>query len=148
MRAETQQRQYSERTLQQVRLDSVRALAKARFCPDSSEIVRLQCVDDRAESENQFGNQLWYFEGIGVDDGHHRQDVYGVVEYQIQFGLQELVEDGVFDTPQEREGFRTLYDRVVSGPSWRHPANRLLLAAVIAMTALTLFLLTLKNLLA
>jgi|TARA_R100000365_G_C2693708_1_gene34650 hypothetical protein len=148
MRAETQQRQYSERTLQQVRLDGVRALSKAKFCPKNSEIVRLSCVDDRAETDSQFGNQLWYFEAKGVDEGHHRQDVFGVIEYQIQFGLQELVEDGVFDTPQEREGFRSLYDREVSRPSWRHPANRLLLAAMIAMAALTLFLLTLKNLLA
>ncbi|MAP09478.1 MAG: hypothetical protein CMM00_11980, partial [Rhodopirellula sp.] len=111
MRAETQQRQYSERTLQQVRLDGVRALSKAKFCPKNSEIVRLSCVDDRAETDDQFGNQLWYFEAKGVDEGHHRQDVFGVIEYQIQFGLQELVEDGVFDTPQEREGFRSLYDR-------------------------------------
>lgn len=148
MRAEAQKRQYSERTLQQVRLDSVRALAKVRFCPDTSEIVRLQCVDDRAESESNFGNQLWYFEGRGVDEGHHRQDIFGVVEYQVQFGLLELVEDGVFDTPQERERFRCLYDREVSRPSWGHPAHRLLIAGVISVAAATLIALTLRNLLA
>ncbi|MEM1226943.1 MAG: hypothetical protein AAGJ40_14695 [Planctomycetota bacterium] len=135
MRAETQTRQYSPRTIQQVRLDCGRALARARFCLESSEITSLQCVDDRDESETQFGNQLWYFEGIGVDEGRHRQSIYGVVEYQLQFGLQELVEDGVFDSASERERFRSLYNREVNAPSWQQPAHRWLVfgMAVVAV---------------
>ncbi|MFG0290926.1 MAG: hypothetical protein ACF8CQ_22340 [Rhodopirellula sp. JB044] len=148
MRAQAPQRQFSERVLRQVRMDSGRALVRARFCLESSEIINLRCVDDRCETDRQFGNQLWYFEGIGVDEARNRQNIHGVVEYSVQYGLQELVEDGVFDTAAERERFRSLYNREVNVPSWRQPAHRLLLAGVIAVTAAMLLFLMLRNLLA
>ena len=68
---------------------------RARFCPDRSDVVQLRCVDDQQETEHTFGNQLWYFEGVGVDEEDCRRSVFGVVEYSVQFGLHELVEDGV-----------------------------------------------------
>ncbi|MEM6978461.1 MAG: hypothetical protein AAF539_02260 [Planctomycetota bacterium] len=147
MRAETPTRQYSPRTLQQVRLDCGRAIARAGFCLESSDIIAVQCVDDREEREDHFGHQLWYFEGIGVDEGRHRQDIFGVVEYQIQFGLQELVEDGVFDSPSERERFRHLYNREVNTPAWQHPAHKWLLLGVMVVAAATCIALMLRNLL-
>lgn len=134
MGTRTRTRRFPERTIQQVRLDSGRAMARARFCPDRSDVAHLRCVDDRPESDAIFGNQLWYFEGIGVDEDDRRQSVFGVVEYSIQFGLHELVEDGVFDTEYERERVRQIYDgarRMV----WSHPAHRWLAAALILVTA-------------
>lgn len=148
MRAQAPQHQFSERVLRQVRSDSGRALLRARYCADSSEIINLRCVDNRGETDRQFGNQLWYFEGIGVGENRKRENIHGVVEYSIQFGIQELVEDGVFDTASERERFRSLYNREVNLPSWRQPAHRLLLAGVIATTAAMLLYLMLRNLLA
>ncbi|TWU03788.1 hypothetical protein [Neorhodopirellula pilleata] len=148
MRAQAPQRQYSERVLRQVRLDSGRALVRANFCLETSEIINLRCVDDRCETDRQFGNQLWYFEGIGVGEHGRRQNIHGVVEYSVQFGIQELVEDGIFDSGNERERFRSIYNREVNTPSWRQPAHRLLLAGVIAVTALMLFYLLVRNLLA
>ncbi|SMP75777.1 hypothetical protein SAMN06265222_1207 [Neorhodopirellula lusitana] len=148
MRAQAPHRQFSERVLRQVRLDSGRALVRAKFSADHSEIINLRCVDDHSESDREFGNQLWYFEGIGVADSGSRQNIHGVVEYSIQFGLQELVEDGVFDQASERERFRSLYNREVNTPSWRQPAHRFLLAGVMAITALMLLYLLVRNLLA
>lgn len=107
----------------------------------------MRCVDDRDETDGSFGHQLWYFEGVGVDEGRHRQAIFGVVEYQIQFGLQELIEDGVFDSPHERERFRSLYNREVNSPSWRHPAHQLLIAAVIVLAVATCMFFLLQNLL-
>ena len=49
-------------------------MARARFCGDRSDVVQLRCVDDQPESEHSFGNQLWYFEGVGVDE-HERRAV-------------------------------------------------------------------------
>jgi len=146
MRAEIQQRQFPERTLQQVRLDCGRAMQRARFCSESSMIHAVRCVDHRDEGERHFGNQLWYFEGIGVDEGRHRQNVFGVVEYSLQFGLQELVEDGVFDSPHERERFRSLYNREVQAPSWRQPAHRWLLLGACSIATLTLLAFLLRSL--
>lgn len=146
MSAETRTRRFSERTIRQVRLDSHRALIRARFCPERSDVVQLRCIDDRGESEHAFGNQLWYFEGVGVDEHDQRHNVYGVVEYSLQYGLHELVEDGVFDSEHQRERFRHLYEREVHPPSWRHPAHRWLLVGLIAVMSIYLAVLLVNNL--
>ena len=138
MSAETRTRRFSERTIRQVRLDCNRAMTRARFCPERSDVVQLRCIDDRPESEHCFGNQLWYFEGLGVDGNGQRHSVYGVVEYSLQYGLHELVEDGVFDSEHQRERFRHLYEREIHRPTWRHPAHRLLVAGVIAVASIWL----------
>ena len=133
MGADTRTRRFSEHTIRQVRHDCKRAMIRARFCRDRSEIVQLRCIDDRLESDQTFGNQLWYFEGLGVDEHDHRHNVFGVVEYSIQFGLHELVEDGVFDSEYQRERFRHLYEREVLRPTWRHPAHKWLAAGCVAV---------------
>ena len=138
MGADTRTRRFSEHIIRQVRQDSNRAMIRARFCPERSEVVQLRCIDDRPESESLFGNQLWYFEGLGVDEHDRRHSVFGVVEYSIQFGLHELVEDGVFDSEYQRERFRHLYEREVVRPSWRQPAHRWLLAGCLAVASIWL----------
>ena len=145
MSADTRTRRFSERTIKQVRLDCNRAMIRARFCPDRSDVIQLRCVDDCPETEQGFGNQLWYFEGLGVDENEQRHSVFGVVEYSLQFGLHELVEDGVFDSEHQRERFRHLYEREVHRPSWRHPVHRWLLVGVVAMAAITLAVLLVKT---
>jgi len=132
MRADTRTQRFSERTIQQVRVDCNRAMVRARFCTERSDVVQLRCVDDRPETEFEFGNQLWFFDGLGVDQAAHRHNVFGVVEYSLQFGLNELVEDGVFDSEQQRERFRALYKREVQRPSWREGANRWLWVGMLA----------------
>ncbi|WP_372723071.1 hypothetical protein [Novipirellula sp.] len=134
MGADTRTRRFSERTIRQVRLDCNRAMTRARFCPEQSDVVQLRCVDESLESEHSFGNQLWYFEGVGVDIDQHRCSVFGVVEYSVQFGLHELVDDGVFDSEQQRERFRHIYEREVHPPSWRQPAHRWLAIGMVAVT--------------
>ena len=138
MRADTRTQRFSERTIQQVRVDCNRAMTRARFCADRSDVVQLRCVDDRPETDFEFGNQLWFFDGLGVDQLGHRHNVFGVVEYSLQFGLNELVEDGVFDSEQQRERFRMLYKREVQRPSWRQGANRWLFIGLISATAISL----------
>ena len=146
MSANTSTRRFSEETIKQVRLDSNRAMIRARFCAERSEIVHLRCVDDRPETDTRFGNQLWYFEGLGIDDHEKRHTVFGVVEYSTQFGLNELVEDGVYDSEHQREKFRHLYEREVIRPSWNQPAHRWLAAGVIAVASLWLVYVLVRNL--
>ena len=138
MSADTRTRRFSERTIRQVRLDCNRAMNRARFCPDRSDVVQLRCIDDRPEAELNFGNQLWYFEGLGVDEHDQRHGVFGVVEYSLQYGLHELVEDGVFDSEHQRERFRHLYEREVHRPSWRQPAHKWLAAGLLTVTSIFL----------
>jgi hypothetical protein len=124
MSAETRPVRFPERTMRQIRLDAQRALARARFCTERSEVANLRCVDNRRESDNCFGAQLWYFDGVGIDDADRRIPIFGVVEYSIQFGLHELVEDGVFDNVSERERANSVYHRDQFGPIWSIPAHR------------------------
>lgn len=146
MGADTRTQRFSERVLRQVRLDCSRALARSRYCPDRSEIIQLRCMDDRPELEQSFGNQLWYFEGVGVNVHQRRVSVYGVIEYSLQFGLHELVEDGVFESAGERERFRHDYERETQRPTWRQPAHRWLAAGMVAVTAIWLTFLLMKTL--
>ena len=137
---------FSEQTIKQVRLDSNRAIARARFCTEQSETIRLRCVDYRPETEVDFGSQLWYFDGIGVDQSGKSHNVHGVIEYSTQFGLNELVEDGVYDSEHQRDKFRHNYEREVIRPSWRQPAHRWLLAGMISVTSLWLVFLLMRTL--
>lgn len=146
MSADTRTRRFSERTIRQVRSDCNRAMLRARFCPDRSDVVQLRCVDDQVESDETFGNQLWYFEGFGVDEQEQRHNIFGVVEYSVQFGMHELVEDGVFDSEHQRERFRHLYERELQRPTWRHPAHRWLAIGLIAVTVVWLAYLLLQSL--
>ncbi|WP_231612053.1 hypothetical protein [Novipirellula galeiformis] len=101
-------------------------------------------MDESCESEQAFGNQLWYFESIGIDDDRLRHNVFGVVEYSVQFGLHELVDDGVFESEPQRERFRHLYEREVHPPSWRQPAHRWLAIGLVAVTLIWLSYLLLR----
>lgn len=146
MGAETRSRRFSEQTIRQVRLDCRRAMTRSHFCPDRSEVVHLRCTDDVAESEHAFGSQLWYFEGMAVDGQGVRKGVYGVVEYSVQFGLLEVVEDGVFDSEYQRERFRHQYHREMHRPSWRQPAHRWLVLGLTVVTVVFLAVLLLQRL--
>jgi hypothetical protein len=135
MQPNTSDNPFSEHTLRQVASDARRALLRGRYCIERSQVERFRCVEDQPETDHSFGRQLWYFEGLGVDELDRRVRLYGVVEYGIQYGLHELVEDGVFDAVEQRERFRHIYHGGGIGPSWRAPLQRLLLTAVIAVIA-------------
>ena len=148
MHADTRTVRFSEQILRQVQSDCARAMRRARFDPAQGEIVHTRCVDNRHETEQSFGSQLWYFEGLGVDDDAHRHRVFGVIEYSVQYGLLELIEDGVFDSEHQRERFRLLYEREMQPSSWRHPAHRLLALGLIAVSSIWLGYLVLRAMIA
>lgn len=96
--------------------------------------MNLRCVDHHRECEAEFGSQLWYFDGFGVNEADRRVPIYGVIEYSIQFGLHELVEDGVFEHGFQRERFLNVYHREQLGPAWRVPAHRWIAAMMVLVS--------------
>ncbi len=144
MQPNTSDKQFSEQTLRQVAADSHRALIRGRYCLERSRIDRFRCVDDQPESHSSYGRQLWYFDGQGVNELDRRNAIYGAVEYSIQYGLHELVEDGVFEAPEQRDRFRHVYGGQRLRPSWREPAQRFLIAALVAATVATIAYLLLR----
>ena len=142
MHPNTSDNKFSEQLLRQVAADARRALLRARYCIERSRIERFMCVDEQEETDTQFGRQLWFFEGSGVDELDRRSQIYGALEYSLQYGLHEMVEDGVFEVAEQRHRFLNVYRSGSQRASWKHPAHRWLLAGVLAVTiAFSLFLL-------
>jgi hypothetical protein len=135
MQPNTSDNQFSEHTLRQIAADARRALLRGRYCIERSQVERFRCVEDQPETEHAFGRQLWYFEGTGVDELDRRVRVYGAVEYALQFGLHELVEDGVFDATEQRDRFRHIYQGGRVTPSWRVPLRLLAAASLLGIAA-------------
>lgn len=144
MQPNTSDKQFSEEVLRQVLSDARRALVRGRYCLERSKFDHFRCVDDQPETDSRYGRQLWFFDGLGVDELDRRTRIYGAVEYSIQYGLYELVEDGVFEADEQRDRFRNVYVGSFLRPSWREPATRLLIAALIATTAATIAYLMLR----
>ncbi|WP_153558116.1 hypothetical protein [Roseimaritima sediminicola] len=134
MRSETGTRRFDKRTMQQVRADATRALARAMYCPQRSMVEQFRCVDFQPETETSFGRQLWYFDALAVDESQQEMHVYGVIEYSVQYDLYELAEDGVFLDADQRDRFETVYRRQPLRPSWRHPGHRWLLVAMLLVS--------------
>lgn len=135
MRPDTSSGKFSQQTLRQVAADARRALARLGYCPDRSPVEHLRCVDAVDESETAYGRQLWFFESVGVDSAERRQRVFGGIEYSIQYGLSEPVEDGVFEDAGERDRFRDVYLHAAAPPRRRHWLPRWLAAGLLAVAA-------------
>jgi hypothetical protein len=133
MSASTRPSRFSQRVIRQVRMDSSRALVRARYCPDRSEVIQMRCIDNRDESDASFGRQLWFFEGFGVDEDDTKKQVFGSIEYSLQFGLHELVDDGVFDSEYQRRDISRVYAGHHAGPAWQHPMHRFLIVSMAAV---------------
>lgn len=146
MQPNTSDKQFSEQTVRQVAADARRALVRGRYSPESSQIERLRCVDDQPETEREFGHQLWFFDGFGVDELNRRVRIFGAIEYSLQFGLHELVEDGVFSDDGQRNRFRHVYRGHAPQPTWRHAAHGWLAAGMAVVTAIFLAYLALTQL--
>jgi hypothetical protein len=137
MSAETQTVQIPERIMRQIRTDSQNAILRARLCPSRSTITQLRCVDFRRETETEFGSQLWYFEGFGVDETNGRLPIFGALEYSLQFGLHIMVDDGVFDSLSQRDRFHSVYRRGQVRTSLWHPGHRWLAVGMMLVAVAT-----------
>lgn len=138
MQPNTSDKHFSEQTVRQVAADAQRALVRGRYAPENSQIEQLRCVDDQPETEREFGHQLWFFDGFGVDETNRRVRIFGAIEYSLQFGLHELVEDGVFEADDQRNRFRHIYRGHAPRPTWRPLTHGWLAAAMAAVTAIFL----------
>lgn len=120
----------TNRVIQQVELDSLLALDKAKYSIEMSATYDLRCVDSRSETGSAYGRQLWFFEAVGTDSNLSESRLYGVLQYSMEYGLLELVEGHVFDCQRERVHFQRFYETGKRTDHWLHPANRWLLTGL------------------
>lgn len=137
MSADTHAIMIPEKAMRQIRADVQNTISRSGLCRSRSEFRELRCVDYREEADAQYGAQLWYFEGTGIDQQNRPRAMYGAVEYSLQFGLYVLVDGGVFETPTERERFGNVYRYGEVRESLWRPAHRWLLVGMLAFAALT-----------
>jgi hypothetical protein len=123
MHSKTTQHDFPERVFRQVKADSRRALVRSGWCPDQSRIDNLRCADDVLETDAKYGRQLWLFEAHGVDVRRERNsmDLFGAIEYSVQYGTLEPIEDRVFEHPHERQRLLRVYQgfHPKPGRGWR-----------------------------
>jgi hypothetical protein len=136
MHPELSQHEYPEQTVRQVAADARRALVRSGWCPERSRVERLRCADDVLESETCYGRQLWLFEAQAIDAYQERASawVYGAVEYSVQYGYLETVDQGIFDNDTQRTRFISVYKGIEMGPSWRWQLLRWSIVGFFAMT--------------
>lgn len=146
MHSETGLQLFDKRTMRQVASDAMRALARANYDVDRSVLEQLSCRELEPETETAYGRQLWYFDALAVDELDREGVVYGVIEYSRQYGLNEVVEDAVFDTAAERDRYELVYQRRSAGPTWRHPAHLWILAGMVLMGVAWVAMLLLRKL--
>lgn len=128
--------------LRQVAADARVALCRAHYQIDGSPIRELRCVEDHPETELEFGRQLWFFESRGEDQYGRRVPLFGAVEYSLQFGLTEIVEDGVFEDTEQRDRFHQVFLTSTAPPlapsGWRKLFVFMLLFIAVALACLWL----------
>jgi len=61
-----------------------------------------------------------------------------VVEYSLQYGLHELLEDAVFESEDQRARYRQMYDDEKQKSAWQHPSHRWLALGVVLMAVISL----------
>lgn len=140
----TSDKQFSEEVLKQVLADARRALTRGHFSAQATSLELVRCIEHQPETDRLYGSQLWFFDATAADENNKRKKVFGVIEYSIQYGMYELVEDGVFESIEQRYRYRSGYRGILPQPRWRDPAHKWLLAAVLAVSAATLAYYTLR----
>ncbi len=102
-----------------------RCLADNSFCPEQSRIENLRCVHFESEKEAAYGNQLWYFEAIGVDAKGRRHMLYGALSFSVQYGLLEIVRSEVCEEANQRQAlFAATTKPTPQGSAWDQAVTR------------------------
>ena len=115
---------FSRQTLQAVKEQARLCLLRRDFCPDRSRVESLRCVHRIEEDERQFGQQVWFFEAVGIDALNRRHMLYGMIEIAIQYGLLEPIRTAMFESDEQRQDFFRNEVRVEPQGPWAHRSTR------------------------
>ncbi len=97
--------QFPRQIWQAVSDQARRSLIRKEFCPDQSRIENLRCVHLSEETENRYGQQVWFFEAIGFDASGRRHLLYGALELSIEYGILEASQTALFHDIEQRQQF-------------------------------------------
>jgi len=123
----------SEQSIKQVELDSFLALEKARFRLELSDVTLLRCVSVKEETEDSFGQQLWFFDAVGMHTKMGSVNCFGVLHYRVEYGLLELMQTHVFDSENERRQYKRFSKTGKRTDRFWHPANCWLIGGLAAV---------------
>ena len=137
--------QFPRQIWQAVSDQARRSLLRRNFCPDQSRIENLRCVHLHEECNSRYGQQVWFFEAVGIDPVGRRHLLYGVLELSIQYGLLEPSQTELFEDIDQRQNFLRREVHRSEDTVWKHRSTRfwmrtacLAIAVVSAMWLTTL----------
>ncbi|MFO1063768.1 MAG: hypothetical protein U0892_07875 [Pirellulales bacterium] len=77
------------------------------------------------ETDQQFGRQVWFFEAIGIDPVGRAHQLFGALEFSVEFGLLEPSRAALMDDSGHRQRFLHGLVNPVSVTPWAAPSTRI-----------------------
>jgi hypothetical protein len=97
--------QFPRQIWQAVSNQARKTLSRKDFCPEQSRIENLRCVHLTEETDCSYGQQVWFFEAIGIDINQNRQILYGAIGLSVQYGILEVVQSALYQDIEQRQQF-------------------------------------------
>jgi len=89
MSSESSYLREQERICRLVGDQAKRQLQRFEMDLERSYIENVRCVHVQDETDSDYGSQVWFFDGEGVDLQERRRVLHGGVEISVQYGLLE-----------------------------------------------------------
>lgn len=117
--------QFSRQIWQAVSEQARASLLRRDYCLERSRIENLRCVHLLEEDDRCFGQQVWFFEAIGVDAIGRRHMLYGAIELSVQYGLLDPVRSALFDQLVDRQSYLQDEFQAALQVPWQYRSTRL-----------------------
>ncbi|GIW98549.1 MAG: hypothetical protein KatS3mg111_1882 [Pirellulaceae bacterium] len=118
------------------------ALQRKELSPDSTALESVRCVYIEEETELEFGRQVWFFEASGVDLGGRHRQMYGALDFTVEYGLMAPQRAIVVQDPHYRQRFLQSVVKPPARQVWNALSTkvwvRLTLASAVILAALWL----------
>ena len=143
MKSEATSQQFSKEVWQAVSNQAADALVRKEFSAEASRIESIRCVHFEDETEACFGRQVWFFEAQGIDPLDRTHQLYGALDFSVQFGLMEPIRAILLDSPCHRQRFLQSVTQPLEARVWAAPSTklwvRLTMASVLILSAFCAF---------
>jgi hypothetical protein len=136
MRPDASFHPFTKETWQAVTTQARHALVRKEFCAEQSRIESMRYVYLSQETETSFGRQIWFFEAIGVDPVGKQHQLYGALEFSVQFGLMEPCRAALMEDPAHRQRFLHGLIEPVPVDPWSAPSTKVLVHLTFASVAI------------
>ncbi|MDZ4848454.1 MAG: hypothetical protein SGI77_04120 [Pirellulaceae bacterium] len=116
--------QFPRQIWQTVSGQARQVLVEKEYCAEQSRVENLRCIHFEDETDSKYGDQLWYFEAIGIDPIGRRHMLYGALDFSVQYGLLIPSQTALFEDAELRQRFVTTDFNTTNQIGWINPTAR------------------------